>query len=602
METDNTKWYGISEKRIKSENSDLYSQIIELFDIDIPFNQKFYLYENKIKELPVCKNCDNPVKFIDMKNGFRDYCSRRCMLDDPKIKEKRKKTSIEKWGVDNPSKSNEIKKKVKDTNKEKFGYEYPLQNPEILNKTKEYFIDKFGVDNPSKSEEVKQKRESTFNELWGGHPSKSDEIKAKTKDHFIQKFGVDNPSKSEEVKQKRESTYFLKFRGHPMKLDFYKEKSKKTNLEKWGSEHFTQTEFYKKMIDDISLDKNREKVNSEVLELLNFDQTEYHIFCKKCNSDFNIQRQLYLKRERCGEEICTNCNKITKSTSKQEKEILDFLKSIYLGEILENKKIEGKELDIYLPESNIGIEFNGLYWHSELQKNKNYHIEKKNHFLKLGITLFQIWEDDWLYKSEIVKEMIKNRIGMSNKIWARKCGVKIIENNGDVREFLESNHIQGFVGSSVKLGLYYNDELVSIMTFGKLRISMGQKSKDNNWELLRFCNLKGNSVVGGASKLLNYFIKWFNPEKIITYSLNSYSDGNLYNKIGFELTGETGPNYFWCKDKIRNYRFNFRKDKLVSSGYDPAKTESEIMRERGYFKVWDAGSKKWELEIKKPSN
>ena len=162
---------------------------------------------------------------------------------------------------------------------------------------------------------------------------------------------------------------------------------------------------------------------------------------------------------------------------------------------------------------------------------------------------------------------------------------------------MEENHIQGFVGSNIKLGLFFNNELVSLMTFGNLRKSLGQVSKKGVYELLRFCNKINISVIGGASKLFKFFIKNYKVEEVISYSLNSYSDGNLYKNIGFNLENNTDINYFWCKNGIKYHRFNFRKDKLVKEGYDVTKTESEIMYERGYFKVFDCGSKKWIYKI-----
>jgi hypothetical protein len=273
------------------------------------------------------------------------------------------------------------------------------------------------------------------------------------------------------------------------------------------------------------------------------------------------------------------------------------IKEIYNGEIIENFRYDRKEIDIYLPELKIGFEYNGLYWHSELNKNKNYHYDKLLFFNNLGINLIQVWEDDWKYKQNIIKSMISNKILKSERIFARKCEIKEIVDNKLIRDFLEENHIQGFVGSNIKLGLFFNNELVSLMTFGNLRKSLGQVSKKGVYELLRFCNKLNTSVIGGASKLFNFFIKNYKVEEVISYSLNSYSDGNLYKNIGFNLENNTDINYFWCKNGIKYHRFNFRKDKLVKEGYDVTKTESEIMYERGYFKVFDCGSKKWIYKI-----
>ena len=276
-----------------------------------------------------------------------------------------------------------------------------------------------------------------------------------------------------------------------------------------------------------------------------------------------------------------------------ELELLNFIKENYNGEILSNKKnIIDKELDIYLPDLNLAFEFNGLYWHSEIYKDKLYHYNKTKECEKLGIQLIHIWEDDWLYKNKIVKSMIINKLSRSISIFARKCSIKEVDNIS-VKSFLNENHIQGFVGSKVKIGLYYNDELVSLMTFGSLRKSLGVSGRENVWELLRFCNKIGTSVVGGSSKLLKFFINNFKPIEIISYSDNSRSNGNMYEKLGFKFIHNSDPNYYYIVDGIRKHRFDFRKDKLVRNGGDPNKTEIQIMSELGYNRIFDCGAKKW---------
>jgi len=209
--------------------------------------------------------------------------------------------------------------------------------------------------------------------------------------------------------------------------------------------------------------------------------------------------------------------------------------------------------------------------------------------------LIHIYEDNWLYKRDIVKSIILNLIGKTpNKIYARKCKLRTVDNKL-VREFLEYNHIQGFLGSKVKLGLFYEDKLISLMTFGTLRKNLGQKSKEGSWELLRFCNKLNTNVIGGASKLFKHFINNYQFESIISYADRSWSKGNLYEKLGFKLSHETKPNYHYI-DKIniiRINRFNFRKDKLISEGFDTTKTEHEIMLERGYYRIYNSGSYKF---------
>jgi hypothetical protein len=159
--------------------------------------------------------------------------------------------------------------------------------------------------------------------------------------------------------------------------------------------------------------------------------------------------------------------------------------------------------------------------------------------------------------------------------------------------FLNTNHIQGSVNSKIKLGLFYKDELVSLMSFGSLRKSMGQKSTEGYYEMLRFCNKLNTIVIGGASRLFNYFIKKYNPIKVISYADRSWSNGNLYEKLGFQLEHKTKPNYYYVIDDMRKYRFGFRKDVLIKNGADPTKTEHQIMLEKNIYRIYDSGNLKY---------
>ncbi len=309
------------------------------------------------------------------------------------------------------------------------------------------------------------------------------------------------------------------------------------------------------------------------------------IFCKK-HGEFKQIVNNHLRGAGC--PICNRFD-------KKENEIYDFIKDNYNNEIIKSDRsiLHPKELDIYLPHLKLAFEFNGVYWHSELYKEKNYHSQKTKDCLEKGINLIHIWEDDWQIKKEITKSIILNKLGKSNRIFARNCKIIEITDNRLVRQFLEENHIQGFVGSKVKLGLYFNEELISLMTFGDLRKSLGQNSKNGHFELLRFCNKINTSIIGGVSKLFKYFINKYKPSEIISYSDNSRGNGNMYEKLGFDILSETVPNYYWVIDGVRKNRFNFRKDKLIKEGADPNKTEKEIMSEKGYYRIFDCGSKKW---------
>jgi hypothetical protein len=507
-----------------------------------------------IKIKGICDYCGNEREIskkaynTQTNNGVEKFsCSKKCSLL------KSKETNIKKYNVENPFQSGLIKERIKRTN-----------------------LEKWGVENPQQSDIIKQKTELTNLEKWGyKRPSMSNVIKDKVKKTNNDKFGFDYPAQSKEIREK-------------MIYSCY---------DKYGVDNFSKTLEFKKMLQKKSFNKMVKRL-SDHGELLSSGNNEYKIKCGDCNKTFSILYTLMYNRIMCGDIICTYCN--PKNKLIKENELLDFIKENYRGDVVSNsRRIISKELDIYLPEIKLALEFNGLYWHSDLYKNKNYHLDKTKECLYNNIQLLHIWEDDWCYKKDIVKSIILNKLGKSKSIYARNTEIKEITDNNLIRYFLNKNHLQGFIGSSIKLGLFYNGELVSLMTFGKLRKSLGNNSKKGTYELLRFCNKLNINVVGGASKLLRYFIKNYEVSEIISYSDNSRSNGNLYEKLGFTFFHDTVPNYYWVIDGIRKHRFNYRKDKLVSEGYNINETEIEIMNNLGYYRIFDCGSKKWIFNLNK---
>jgi hypothetical protein len=293
-----------------------------------------------------------------------------------------------------------------------------------------------------------------------------------------------------------------------------------------------------------------------------------------------------------------DCPKCSLRYDKSEGEVKEFISSLkLLFEENTRKIIQPLELDIYIPSHNIAIEFDGLYWHSEKFKINNYHLNKTIECEKQGIQLIHIFEDEWIHKQDIVKSRLMNILGLTPiKIYGRKCIIKEISSK-EAKEFLNNNHIQGGINSKYNIGLYYDDELVSLMTFGCLRKSMGNNSIEDAYELFRFCNKLNTTVIGGADKLLKYFIKTYKPNEIISYADRRWSQGNLYKKLGFEFIHNSKPNYFYINNCKREYRFKYRKDVLVKEGFDKNKTEREIMEERGFNRIYDCGNKKYILKI-----
>lgn len=294
------------------------------------------------------------------------------------------------------------------------------------------------------------------------------------------------------------------------------------------------------------------------------------------------------------------CPKCCFNNSKGENELLDFITSLMGEKVIQRDRtiLKGEELDILIPNEKIAFEYNGLHWHSELIKDKNYHLNKTKKCEKQNIKLFHIFEDEWIKKQNILKSMIRNLFNKTeNKIFARKCVIKEVSSK-DALIFLEKNHLQGKCNSSIRYGLYYNNKLVSLMTFGKSRHFIG--NNNYQWELLRFCNILNTNVIGGASKLFKHFVKIHNPNSVVSYADRRWSNGNLYDKIGFVKYNESAPNYYYVINGKRYYRFNFRKSILVKKYNCPLEmSEHEFCFSQKWYRIYDCGCLcyKWEKNL-----
>ena len=292
------------------------------------------------------------------------------------------------------------------------------------------------------------------------------------------------------------------------------------------------------------------------------------------------------------------CGRCFGNASSAETEVADFLRT-YFPDLIQNDRslIIPLELDIVIPEKKIAIEYCGLYWHSEQQgKNSDYHLNKLLRCEEIGYTLITIFEDEWVGKKDINKSRLLYLLGLSTpkRVYARKCSVREIPAKLKNR-FLEKNHIQGQDKSNVKLGLFYKEKLVSVMTFGKANIAKGGIDAEGKYELVRFCSDSGYSVIGAAGKLLKYFERSFAPKEIFSYSDKRWSVGNLYKKLSFEYAHDTKPNYWYSVNYKRFHRFNFRKSMLHKrlQNFDKNKTEVQNMVDHGYYRIFDCGNTKW---------
>jgi len=520
----------------------LYTYTSFLEDQFEPFICERILYfMNSINEQKVCPVCGVPIKFR------RDNCSAKCASNNKEVKQQREETCLKIYGTTNPSLSTATKEKISasnkqlseqalikrnETNKSICGHEHFLQSEHHLNKAKQTTLERYGVDNYFKTPE------------------------------FIVENKVRLLNRTEEESKKQIPKWF------------------KTALNKgliYNYEHATP------LFDEDDWNQNI------------YDR---EFKCNICDGIFKIHSTSINR--------CTHCFPI--NITLAENEILEFIGSIYKGEIkhTDRRTISPLELDINLPIAKLAVEYNGLLYHSYGRNDKTsylnnfdkedskYHLNKTKLCEAKNIQLLHIFENEWVdsNKKDIWKSIIISKLGLSKIVYARKCTIKTVSSK-DAQEFLIENHLQGNCSASIKLGLYYNDELFSLIT-----LSTPRYNKKYDWELIRFCNKKYTSVVGGFAKLLSFFRK-NNHGSIITYADKRYSSGELYKNNKFTELKDSNPNYFYWKNhtNILQSRLKFQKHKLKYEleVYDDSLTEFHNMINNDYRRIWDCGNKVFEL-------
>lgn len=238
------------------------------------------------------------------------------------------------------------------------------------------------------------------------------------------------------------------------------------------------------------------------------------------------------------------------------------------------------EIDVFVPELNIGFEYNGIYWHSTYPRL--YHQRKYLNAQADGIHLIQIWETDWIENSDLIKRKIRHVLDKNDleRVFARKTTIETIASK-DLREFYTTNHIQGWKPASYNIVLKHDGTTVAALSIQKNKIERYATSA---------------TVVGGFSKLLKRAVSDLGLTQVETFADLFWTDHlqNQYVKTGFEFVSITPPNYFWYKHGVRHTRLKFQKHKLKNMpGYAPNKSENQIMKENKYIRVFDAGNAKF---------
>jgi hypothetical protein len=553
-------------------------------DYDAPILTRVTYLFAELKQQKTCSNCKTMLRPVGsiLKQG--EYCSLKCSNSDIATKEKRKKTNIERHGVENLfSKPNFISDIIQDKYgvknvselphvKEKLRVANTNNSVERQEKIKKTNIERYGVEHAAQRSDVVSKIKQTNNERYGTEcamnaPSIRDSIKKNN----IERYGVENPAQTEYVK----------------------EKIKKTKLCKYGDENYNNRAKASATMDSLYGDHYSKSHWDEITTELMADAQLLGEFVKGKTIDaaaieLNIAPTT-LRTALYKYDIVT----YDARKNQYEEMIADLLRELGIFFIRNDRlTLSGKELDFFIPAYNIAIECNGIFWHSELMgKTRTYHLTKTDECAKIGIHLIHLW--DYLFddKWKVIKGMLIHAFGRTPmRIPAKKLNVQKIDSN-TANNFFVNNHLFGNAPSSVRYGLMTDSgELVSCMTFGKSRFNPSE------YELIRFATLNGKYVQGGASKLFTAFLRDNTADRVITYANRDHSLGNLYTKLGFTLVKVTPPSYHYFKNRKVFNRLQFQKHRLscILDTYSDNLSEWENMKLNGYNRFWNTGNFKYE--------
>ena len=322
-------------------------------------------------------------------------------------------------------------------------------------------------------------------------------------------------------------------------------------------------------------------------------ETVFKFRCKQCGTEFEKDiRDLQL-----GKYVCCSNEKCSAGHSKSEIDLRNYVRYLLKDDsissikgLIRNDRGNPVELDIYIPSRKLAIEYDGLYWHKDV--NNSYKFDECK---KLGIRLIQIFDFEWCGEShELVESYLRSTFGIfEHKVGARTCEIRPVT-SPDYKDFVINNHLQGYIPASVRLGLYYKDELVQLVSFGKSRFD------DSEWELLRECSKKGWKILGGKEKLIKNFIDTYKPKSLISYCDKSKFSGNSYLKCGFVLDSCTPWNYCYVKydcgmkvlNRVSAQKFKLKK-LLGADNFDPSLTASQNMSNNGWTRFTTLGTYKF---------
>ena len=489
-----------------------------------------------------------------------------------KILEKRKQTNLKLYGAENTFQSH--KEKIIKVMQDKYGVNKPLQSPEILNKKRNTMKKRYGVEHAMHNSEIYQAVQTYFIVTYGGNPAKLQTTKHKRILTSIQKYGVEHAMMKPEIAEFARQR-FLEEYDTPEKLQSVLDKAKKTCKKKYGVSYSSQ-----------------KHLSHDTLAKLNDKDwlVEQHHTHKK--TMLQIGRELGCWDATVARYLTNNNVEIKYYfESAQQRELSDWLVTLGIEVKTNVRNLIDGELDIYLPQHNLAIEYCGVFWHCDVHSRitPHYHLDKLTKCREKGIRLITLYEDEWLYKQQIVKQKIESIVGKDTRSVtpARKCTMVPVSTL-QKRAFFDENHVQGNGPSSVDIGLFYQQELVACMSF----IELQQKV----FILNRYATK--THTPGGFTRLLKYFQNNHQWEQIISFADLRWSDGDVYDKAQFTLSKVLSPDYRYVLGNKTFHKFAFRRKQLpriLGESFDSQLTEVQNMNNAGYYRIWNCGLNRYVL-------
>lgn len=473
----------------------------------------------------------------------------------------------------------QIDEVTKRRNRTKWGADYPMQTKGLQDKREQTFLDRYGVSGAGQIPEAQEKQKKTWRERYGAeeNPEGLRQLVEKRRQTSLERYGVSNPSQNPEILAKAHQTSIERY-GSPNNFSSaaWRERAAEAAEKKTGYRNvFNNPEFQRKL----------RSYSEETHQILSSPKLlEEYIVSSGLRTSRELAQSLGCPKGTLTDKIgeYNLWHLIDFSSSAPEREVGAYLDSLGVKHRKSRDILFPYEIDLYCPDYNIGIEFNGTYWHSDKVKSHDYHQKKSLMAEQKGVFLFHIFEHEWEEPAvqEKIKEMLRNLFQKNQRhIHARNCEVRVIS-SVQKASFLKANHFQGNDHAKVALGLFAQGELVAVMTFCQDRFAHKRRC---DWELSRFCSLRDTSVSGGASKLFKYFLTHYEGS-IVSYSNIARTRGELYRILGFEFAGITKPDYVWVHPESL---------KVLTRYQTQMKNEIQTMTERGYLRVFGCGNKIW---------